>query len=90
MLGPCFVVHYIVAVLVLHSYRWGRESWFHYSNCILMSFDCKCPVSLPHDAMGCAAVCDCGISWSYSLFHVIQLSSILCIHTVSTTNRILL
>ena len=34
----------------------------------LMSFDCKCFVSLPHGAMGWSVVCDCGISWSYSLF----------------------
>ena len=25
-------------------------------------------VALPHDAMGLTAVCDCGISLSYSLF----------------------
>ena len=27
----------------------------------------KCSVALPRDAMGWSAVCDCGISWSYSL-----------------------
>ena len=32
-----------------------------------MSFDCKCPVSLPHGAVGLSAVCDCGISRSNSL-----------------------
>ena len=30
-----------------------------------MSLDCC--VALPHSAMGLSAVCDCGISWSYSL-----------------------
>ena len=25
-------------------------------------------MALPHGAMGWSAVCDCGISWSYSLF----------------------
>ena len=29
--------------------------------------DCLCSVSLPHNAMGWSAVCDCGFSWSYSL-----------------------
>ena len=29
---------------------------------------CLCSVSLPRGAMGWSAVCDCGISWSYSLF----------------------
>ena len=23
----CFVVHYLVSILVLQSSRWGRESW---------------------------------------------------------------
>ena len=27
----------------------------------------KCSVALPHGAMSWSAVCDCGISWSYSL-----------------------
>ena len=25
-----------------------------------MSFDCKCSVALPHGAVGCSSVCDCG------------------------------
>ena len=28
----------------------------------LMSCYCKCPVALPHGAVGWSAVCDCGIS----------------------------
>ena len=32
----------------------------------LVSRDCC--VALPHDAMGLSAVCDCGISRSYSLY----------------------
>ena len=31
----------------------------------LVSHDCY--MALPHDTMGLSAVCDCGISWSYSL-----------------------
>ena len=38
-----------------------------------MLFDGKCSVSLPHGAMGKSAVCYCGFSWSYLLFHVIFL-----------------
>ena len=34
---------------------------------LFLSCDCKCSVSLPHGAAGWSAVCDCGISWSYSL-----------------------
>ena len=37
-----------------------------------MSRDCC--VALPHGAMGLSAVCDCGISLSYSLTFLIQLS----------------
>ena len=33
----------------------------------LMSYYCKCPVTVPHGAVGWSAVCDCGISCSYSL-----------------------
>ena len=32
-----------------------------------MSYLCKCSVDLPHGAVGWSAVCDCGISCSYSL-----------------------
>ena len=34
-----------------------------------MSCYCKCSVALPLTAMSWSAVCDCGISWSYSLFY---------------------
>ena len=37
----------------------------------LMSCFCLCSVSLPHGAVGLSAVCDYGISWSYSLFFVV-------------------
>ena len=32
-----------------------------------MSRYCKCPVALPYGTMGWSAVCNCGISWSYSV-----------------------
>ena len=41
-----------------------RAGWFALF-VFLVSHDCC--VALPHDAMGLSAVCDCGISWSYSL-----------------------
>ena len=31
-----------------------------------MSCYCKCSLALPHGAMGWSAVCDCGISYSYT------------------------
>ena len=62
VIGPCFAVHCLVA--------------FHFCNhlaeveitcCLLASaVDCLwCSVSLPHDVVGWAAVCNSGISWSY-------------------------
>ena len=59
-------MRYFVSILVLQSSRWGREI----ANCFvffvfLVSRDCC--VALPHDATDLSAVCDCGISWSYSL-----------------------
>ena len=35
---------------------------------LVFLLSCDCCVALPHDAMGLSAVCDCGISRSYSLF----------------------
>ena len=32
-----------------------------------MYYYSKCSVALPHGALGWSAVCDCGISWLYSL-----------------------
>ena len=34
---------------------------------LLLSYVCTCSMSLPHAAVSLSAVCDCGISWSYSL-----------------------
>ena len=33
----------------------------------VQEYYCKCHVALPHGAVGLSAVCDCGISGSYSL-----------------------
>ena len=35
MLGPCFVIQYVVSFLVLQLSRLGRESWLLYFCCIL-------------------------------------------------------
>ena len=39
---------------------------------ILMFSDCWCSVSLPRGVMGWSVECDCGISWSYSLFNAFK------------------
>ena len=38
MVGPCFVVHYLVSSLAITSLE-KKESWLFYFNCLLMSFD---------------------------------------------------
>ena len=62
-----FVVHYFVSFLVLQSSWRRRESWLLCFYCLTDVFYCKCSVTLPQGAVGLSAVCDCGISWSYSL-----------------------
>ena len=56
------IVHYLVssfAIICLEE----KESWMLYFNCLLMSFENKCPVSLPRGgALGLSTVCNCGVS----------------------------
>ena len=60
----CFVVRYFMSILVLQSSWWGRESWLL---CLICLPGVSCGwAALPYDATGLSAVCDCGISWSYS------------------------
>ena len=41
-----------------------------------MSCDCSIPVLLLNGAMGRSTVCDCDISWSYSIWGQVMLSHI--------------
>ena len=54
-----------MSFLVSQSSRWERESWMLYFNCLLAVIWLL--VSLPRGAVWWFAVCDCGISWPYSL-----------------------
>ena len=54
-----------MSILVLQSSWWGRGNWLLY---FVFLVSCGCCVALPHNATGLTANCDCGISWSYSLF----------------------
>ena len=56
----CFVVRYLMSILVLQSSGWGRESWLLCLFVFLVSRDGW--AALPRDATGLSAVCDCGIS----------------------------
>ena len=60
MVGSCFVVHYLVSIFAIISLG-KKDSWLLYYNCILISFDSYCYVSLPHGAVGLSTVCDCGV-----------------------------
>ena len=58
--SSCFGVHYIMSFLVFldEEERAGCFAFIVFQ----MSCYCKCPVPLPHDAVGWSAVCDCGIA----------------------------
>ena len=60
-------MRYFVSVLVLQSSRWERESWLL---CFVFRMSRDCCMALPHYATSLPAVCDCSISWSYSLLWV--------------------
>ena len=53
------------------AYRWG-ESWLIYFNCLndVLWLLVLCYLCLPRGAFVWPAMCDCGISWSYSLTFV--------------------
>ena len=61
MVGPCFAVHYLVSNFAIISLR-KKDSWLLYFNCLLMSFDSQCSVSLPHGPVGWSTVCECSVS----------------------------
>ena len=73
MVGPCFVVHYLVSSL--QSSPWERNI----AGCFILIV-CQCSVSQAHGAVGWHTVCNCGVPLSYSLsltFSVFFFSSIL-------------
>ena len=45
----------------------GERFRAHVSSCFVFLVSYNCYVALPHGAKGLSAVCDWGISWSYSL-----------------------
>ena len=57
-------MQYLVSFLVLLRYR---EKWLLYLYCLLDVTWLLMFLPLPHDAVVGSAVCECGISWSYSL-----------------------
>ena len=72
-LDPCSVMQYLVFFLVLQPSRCGRESWL-LDLIILTIFKlCSCwhvaisVLSFPQGVVCWSVLCNCGISWSYSL-----------------------
>ena len=61
MVGPCFIVHYLVSSFAIISLG-KKDSWLLDLNYLLMSFDSYGSVSLPHGAVGWSTRCDCGVS----------------------------
>ena len=59
-IGLCFGMHYFMSFQVLQSSE-ERAGCFAFI-VFWMSCNCKCPVALPHGAVGPSGVCDCGIS----------------------------
>ena len=65
----CFVMHYLASFLALQSScREKKRATCFTLTVFLVSYDCLWSLALPHGAVGWAAVCECDISWSYSLF----------------------
>ena len=56
-----FVMYYFMSFLVLQSSWTGRYSWLLCCIDLRMACYCKCSMALPPPAVGCFAVCDCGI-----------------------------
>ena len=54
-------VHYLVSSFAIITPE-EKESWILYFDCLLMSFDNWCPVSLPCGDLDWSTVCNCGVS----------------------------
>ena len=64
MIGPCFDMHYLVSFQFCNNLA-KEERAGCFIDCLLAVECIWCSVYLPHGVDGWAAVCDCGISWSY-------------------------
>ena len=61
MVGPCFIVHYLVSSFAIISLG-KKDSWLLDFNYLLMSFDSYGSVSLHYGAVCWSTMCDCGVS----------------------------
>ena len=65
--GPSFVMQYFVSFWFCNGLDEEKRAGCFTLIAFLIPCACWCSVSLPYSAVGCSAVCDCGISLSYSL-----------------------
>ena len=63
----CLSMFWYALICVLSSFTIMLKRKRELVALLLLSYGCL--VALPHDAVGWSAVCDCGISLSYSLFY---------------------
>ena len=63
----CFAMHYFVFILVLQSLEEEKKAGCFAFVVLQMYNYYKFSVALPHGSLGWSVVCDCGISYSYSL-----------------------
>ena len=61
MVGPCFVVHYLVSSFAIISLG-KKDICLLCFYCLLMSFDSQWSVSIPHGALGWSTLCECGVT----------------------------
>ena len=76
MCGFCDLSLFVISnfAIILLRKRGGAALLLYFNIVFLLSYDCHCSVSLP---WGCLWLCECGISWSYSLaFLLIELENI--------------
>ena len=67
MFGSCVVMQYYLLGGICHHLTEEERAWCYTLIVFLLFCFCKCPVPLLRNTVGCYAVRDCGIVWSYSL-----------------------
>ena len=83
MLGPCFVMQYFASFLVIQSSHRGRESWLLWLYCLLDVTSLLSVFAASSRRGQLFVVCECGISWSYSLAFQMLLPGVLTNYLVT-------
>ena len=67
VLGLCFVMRVLSVLSSFAIISPGKRASYFNVIVFLVACDCLYSLPLPYGAVGWSVVCDCGISWSYSL-----------------------